>query len=96
MPAVEGQQRHQVDDAQDEVQLGQEQPERHPDAVVDGVAADDARADNADRGVERTLSAADRVDQRADFVGIATSDLPSSTVGLPVKVKVAGTALIGL
>src|SRR3984885_9979536 len=67
VPAVERQQRHQVDDAQNEVQLRQEQPERHPDAVVHGVSADDARSDDADRGVQGTLPAADRVDQGADL-----------------------------
>ena len=79
MSAVEGQQWHQVDGAQHEVELGEEEPERHPQTVVDGVAADDAGADDADRCL-RVIAPRRRWRAPAPtLLGILASDLPISS-----------------
>src|SRR6202008_3048077 len=69
VPAVERQQRYQVDRTQHEVQLGQEEPERDEIAVLERVAADDRRAHDADRCLRIAFTTAEGVHQRADLGG---------------------------
>ncbi len=66
-PPSNGSSGHQVDRAEHEVQLGQEEPEGQVEPALDGVAADDRCADDADRRLRVALAAADRVHQRTDL-----------------------------
>src|SRR3984957_12367863 len=62
--SVERQQRYQVDRAEHEVQLGQEEPERHEIPVLERVAADDRRPNDADRCLRIANVSAHGVHQR--------------------------------
>src|SRR3954451_24219124 len=69
VPAVERQQREEVEDADEHVEAAEQQQEEDRLAQLDGLAADAAGPDDADGRLGVALLAAERVDQLGDLGG---------------------------